>query len=154
MTNGILRACAVAALVTGISAPASAADGDGFCSTKNLAGRWLFFTEVGQQSLGLGGDGDITALGTMNIDKEGNVFGTFDVTVADLFSAPDVGYDGTVTVNPDCTGTLEFTTDFGAMRTDRIAVLDRDEFRGMSLDPLNLWTYWARRIPGPVPEGS
>lgn len=148
MTNGILKACAVAALVIGISAPALAGDGNGFCSTQNLAGRWLFFTEVGQQSLGLGGDGDITALGTMNIDKEGNVSGTFDVTVADLFSAPDIGYGGTVTVFPDCIGTLVFITDLGTTRTDRIAVLSRNEIRGMSLDPLNLWTYWARRIPG------
>ena len=152
MTNRILSACAIAALVIGISAPALAADGDGFCSTQNLAGRWLFFTEVGQQSLGFGGDGDITALGTMNIDKEGNLSGTFDVTVADLFSAADIGYGGTVTVFPDCIGTLEFTTDDGSMRTDRIAVLGRDEFRGMSLDHLNLWTYSARRIPGQPSE--
>ena len=53
MTNQILSACAIATLVTGLSAPALADDGNGFCSTQNLAGRWLFFTEVGQQSLGL-----------------------------------------------------------------------------------------------------
>ena len=153
MTNGILRACAVAALVTGISAPAFAGDGDGFCSTQNLAGRWVFFTEVGRQSLGLG-DGDITALGTINFDKDGNVSGIFDVTVADFGSVPEVGFGGTVTVDPDCIGTMEFETDLGTTRTDRIAVLSRDEIRGMSLDPLNLWTFWARRIPGPAPDGD
>lgn len=152
MTNRFLKTCAVAALVIGISVPALAGEEGGFCSTQNLAGRWLFFTEVGQQSLGLGGDGDITALGTMNIDKEGNLSGTFDVTVADLFSFPNIGYGGTVTVDPDCIGTLEFETDLGSTRTDRIAVLGKDEFRGMSLDPFSLWTYWARRIPGQPSE--
>ena len=145
MTNRILTACAFAALVAGISTPAFAGDGDGFCSTQNLAGNWLFFTEVGHTELG---GPDITALGTMNIDKEGNVNGTFDVTVANVISLPEIGYDGTVTVDSDCIGTLVFETDLGAVRTDRIAVFSRDEFRGMSLEPDNQWTYWARRIPG------
>lgn len=145
MTNRILTACAVAALVAGMSAPASAADGDGFCSTQNLAGSWLFFTEVGHTEYG---GPDITALGTMNIDKEGNLSGTFDVTVANVISLPEIGYSGSVTVDSDCIGTIMFVTDSGAARTDRIAVFSRDEFRGMSLIPDNMWTYWARRVPG------
>lgn len=145
MINRIFTACAVAALVTGISAPSFAGDSDGFCSTQNLAGNWLFFTEVGHTELG---GPDITALGSMNIDKEGNLSGTFDVTVANIVSIPDIGYAGTVTVSSDCIGTVTFETDLGASRTDRIAVFSRNEFRGMSLEPDNLWTYWARRIPG------
>lgn len=145
MINRILTACAVAALVASTSAPASADGGDGLCSTQNLAGSWLFFTEVGHTEFG---GPDITALGAMNIDKEGNLSGTFDVTVANIVSLPEIGYSGTVTVDSDCIGTVMFETDLGASRTDRIAVFSRDEFRGMSLEPDNLWTYWARRIPG------
>lgn len=150
MKNKLTGICAIAALLAATAVPALADRGNGFCSTSKLAGRWVFFTDVGQQSLGLGGDGDITALGTMNIDKKGNLSGKFDLTVADLLSTeftPPVKYSGTVKVNADCTGRLEFVTEMGTQRTDSIAVLGRRVMRGMSLDPMNLWTYWVRRVP-------
>ena len=114
------------------------------CSIRDIAGGWLFATDVGQQLILPGGD--ITAIGTMNIDSTGDLSGKFDVTVADFMFVPGVTYTGSVTVNPDCTGTLMFVTSLGTMRTDSIAIMTRRLFLGMSQDPLNLWNYQARRI--------
>jgi hypothetical protein len=49
-------------------------------------------------------------------------------------------------VNPDCTGTLTFTTSRGTTRTDSIIVLSGGYVRGMSQDPVFLWTYDMRRL--------
>ncbi|HUE87983.1 MAG TPA: hypothetical protein VMO26_18065 [Vicinamibacterales bacterium] len=117
------------------------------CSIQSIAGAWVFGTDVGQQKILPGGD--ITAIGTMNIDREGNVSGKFDVTVAEFGFFPNITYTGSVTVNPDCTGTLTFVTSLGTSRTDSIAVLGRTELWFMSQDPSNLWTGRARRISGP-----
>lgn len=127
-----------------LAAPAMAGDGkDGSCSTRSLAGRWIFATDVGQfPDFG----GDITAIGTMNIDKKGNVSGEFDFTVAQVVFGPDITYEGSITVGADCTGTLHFVTSDGGERTDSIAVVGNGEMWGMSQDILNLWTYRARRI--------
>ncbi len=120
--------------------------GDNRCTAKRLAGRWLFATDVGQfPAFG----GDITALGTMNIDGHGNLEGKFDFTVAQVIFLPDNTYVGSVVVNPDCTGTLTFVTSEDTMRTDSIAVVSSDEIWGMSQDTANLWTYRARRISPP-----
>ena len=86
-------------------------------------------------------------MGTMNFDREGNLSGTFDVTVAEFTFLADNAYSGSVTVNPDCRGTLVFITSLGTMRTDSIVVLSRSEIWAMSQDPANLWTYRVRRIP-------
>lgn len=128
------------------AAPAPAQGGNTPCSIQSIAGNWMFATEVGQQAIFPAADGDITALGTMNIDALGNVSGEFDVTVAEFFFGPDRTYSGSVTVDPDCRGTLIFVTGTGAMRTDSIAVLSSDEMWGMSQDVSNLWTYRVRRI--------
>jgi hypothetical protein len=120
------------------------ADGGQSCSTRAVAGRWLFATDVGHQSLGPGGD--ITAIGTLNIDSQGNISGTFDVTVQDAAFRPGNTYEGTIVVNSDCTGTMMFQTSTGSIRTDSIAVVSRGEFWGMSQDTRNLWTYRARRV--------
>lgn len=143
-TNRKLRASAhltVAALLISLAAPALA---NPRCSNRTIAGNWLFATGVGQQKILPGGD--ITALGTMNIDSSGNVSGKFGVTLAEFMFLPDRTYTGSVTVNPDCTGTLTFVTSAGTVRTDSIAVVNQDEIWGMSQDPFNLWTYKVRRI--------
>jgi hypothetical protein len=130
------------------SAAARADRNDG-CSTSMLAGRWLFATGIGHQALdNAPPPADITALGTMNIHRNGDLEGAFAVTFEGAAFAPNVLYSGTVTVNPDCTGTVSFVTTAGTMRTDSIAVLNRFEIWGMSQDPKNLWTYQARRISG------
>lgn len=113
------------------------------CSVEGLAGRWLFATEVGQfPDFG----GDITALGTLNIHHSGRVEGRFDATVALVGFLPNNTYDGSIVVNPDCTGTLTFKTSESTERTDSIAVVSPHELWGMSQVPANLWTYRARKI--------
>ena len=66
------------------AAPAFAGnDGPEPCSARMLAGRWMFATDVGHQSRYPGGD--ITAIGTFRVDRQGNVFdGVFDATVSRL----------------------------------------------------------------------
>ena len=128
-----------------LAAPAVAEEVFQSCATRRLAGNWLFATEVGQQKILPGGD--ITAMGTMNFDRDGNLSGTFNVTVAEFQFFSDIAYSGSVTVNSDCRGTLTFITALGTVRTDSILVVSQTGIWGMSQDPSNLWTYRARRIP-------
>jgi hypothetical protein len=117
------------------------------CSLRDVAGKWLFATSIGRQMLpNFPPDKDITALGTMNVNRDGSMSGTFDVTVQDSFFIPGIRYEGSVVINPDCTGTVTFVTEVGSARTDSIAVVGRNEMLGMSQDPLNLWSYQVRRI--------
>jgi hypothetical protein len=120
------------------------------CSVRSLAGAWVFATDVGQQMI-LPAPGDITAIGTINIDREGNISGKFDFTVAGFGFFPNNSYTGSITVNPDCTGTVTFVTSAGTGRTDSIVVVNRNEIWSMSQDIFNLWTARARRI-SKVPE--
>jgi hypothetical protein len=121
---------------------------DDDCSIRAISGSWLFATSIGRQMLGepFPPDKDITAIGTMNIARDGTLSGTFDVTVEDFAFIPGVLYSGSVMINPDCTGILSFATSVGSVRTDSIAVLSRREILAMSQDPKNLWTYQIRRI--------
>jgi len=132
--------------------PTAQALADGPCSTRAIAGSWVFATGIGRQMLGFPLEKDITAIGTMNIAKDGSLSGKFDATVQDTIFLPDNTYAGAVIVNPDCTGTLTFITSAGPVRTDSIVVVDRREILGMSQDPLNLWTYQVRRISGKPAE--
>lgn len=116
------------------------------CSTAALAGHWVFATDVGHQSIVPGQTGDITAIGTINLDAQGNADGTFDFTVADYMFFGGNTQTATMTVNPDCTGTVDLSTSIGSHRTDSIVVVNSNEFWGMSQDPHNLWTYKAHRI--------
>lgn len=129
-------------------AMASPAYSDHGCSTRELAGKWVFATAIGRQMLGapFPPDKDITAIGTMNVNRDGSLEGVFDATVQDTFFLPDNSYTGSLVVNRDCTGTLTFITSQGTSRTDSIVVVDNFELLGMSQDPANLWTYQARRI--------
>ena len=121
---------------------------DDTCSVEDVAGNWVFATGVGRQMLGgnIPPNKDITAIGTMNIERDGTLSGQFDFTVQDSFFFPGLDYVGSIVVNPDCTGTVTFVTSFGTSRTDSIALVSRREMLGMSQDPLNLWTYEIRRI--------
>ncbi len=121
------------------------ADG-GPCSIKAIAGHWVFATGVGHSEVPV--PQDITAIGTMNIAKDGSLSGTFDVTVQNTFFVPEILYAGSVTVNRDCRGTLTFITGIGTERIDSIVVVNRSEILGMSQDHLSLWTYQMRRISG------
>lgn len=116
------------------------------CTVESLSGNWLFATGVGHFPGPEPFSGDITALGTMNIDRDGQLEGVFDATVSEVALLPGTTYTGNVTVNEDCTGTLVFETSAGSVRTDSIAIINDDEFWGMSQDPGNLWTYQARRV--------
>lgn len=117
------------------------------CTVRKVAGRWLFATSIGHQMLpGFPPGKDITALGTMIIHRDGSVMGVFDATVEDTAFLPGIPYEGSVVINPDCTGTLTFVTGAGSVRTDSIAIVGRTEIIGMSQDPANLWTYQVRRV--------
>lgn len=136
-------------LLTGMTLlPTAQALADYACSTRAIAGSWVFATGIGRQMLGFPEGKDITAIGTMNISRDGSVSGKFDATVQDTIFLPGNTYSGTVSVNRDCTGTLTFVTSAGTTRIDSIVVVDRDEILGMLQDPLNLWTYQVRRLSG------
>lgn len=129
---------------------ADATAGGAKCGTRQMSGNWLFATAIGRQALGepFPPGKDITAIGTMDVDRKGVLTGTFDITVQDFGFIPGLTYTGTISVNSDCTGTVTFVTSAGSARTDSIAVVSRNEFFGMSQDPNNLWTYTAKRISG------
>lgn len=130
--------------------PSAQALGDEVCSNESIAGRWMFATGIGRQSLGppFPEGKDITAIGIFSADKFGYVAGSFDATVQDFLFLPNNTFTGSLTVNPDCTGTLTFITSAGSARTDSIVVVNRREMLGMTQDPANLWTYQLRRLSG------
>ncbi len=117
------------------------------CSLRDVVGRWVFASAISRQMAPIFPVGkDMTALGTMNIERDGTLSGTFDLTVQDFEHYPQVGYVGSIVINRDCTGTVTFVTEFGSSRTDSIAVVGRGEILGMSKDPANLLTYQVRRV--------
>ena len=142
-----LIALAIAATLV-FALPGEATHAGNGCSVKSIAGKWMFATGIGRQSLGapFPPGKDITAIGTMNINRDGSLSGTFDATVQDTIFLPGIVYDGSVVINPDCTGTVSFVTSAGSVRTDSIVVLSRGRMLGMSQDPNNLWTYQIRRV--------
>ena len=126
-----------------VAGPAFADKG---CSVKKLAGKWVFATGIGQQNLGFPfSDGDITAIGTMNISKNGSLEGKFDAVEYQGLVGQEIPYWGSIVVNKDCTATIQFTTPLSS-RLDSIVIVNRREMIGMSRDPLNLWTYKVYRI--------
>lgn len=132
--------------MSAVGAGSSNAEAVSQCNVRTLSGSWFFATEVGHFPGPVPFSGDITAIGTMNIDPAGQLAGTFDATVSEVAFLPGTAYSGSVTVNPDCTGTLTFETSQGSVRTDSIVIINGNEFWGMSQDPGNLWTYRARRF--------
>lgn len=127
------------------AAPAFAGNDYETCSTRMLAGRWMFATEVGKQAIFPGGE--ITAIGVFRLDRQGTLLdGAFDATVEKFRFLQGVTFTGSVVVNANCTGTLTFVTSAGTTRTDSIVVLGPGHVRGMSQDINNLWTYDMRRL--------
>lgn len=126
------------------------------CSVRSIAGHWLFATDVGRIIIDPENPSSITALGTMHIDRRGNISGTFDATVSypappplpESGFLPAQTYTGTIVVNRNCTGTLEFVTSQGNTRTDSIAIVSPHEMWGMSQVSTELWTYRARKVAG------
>ena len=126
----------------------------GVCTAPTIAGAWVFTTDVGQLHLPSGVQ-SITAIGTANFDTAGNQSGVFDFTFDGGTVAGSGTYSGSVTVNPDCTGTSRFTTNTGASRTDSIVIMeDGKEIWGMVQENLNpsgervglTWTFRFKRI--------
>jgi len=147
MKRLMLLVAAIAALqLTGSAWAGGYSGGDRHhaCSLKSLAGRWAFATDVGHETIAFGGD--ITAIGTFDLGRDGEVAGTFDVTFENNAFIPDVPFEGSMTVEENCKGTLTFVTGQGTSRTDSLIVIDRDFLWGMSQDPQNLWTYRVRRL--------
>ena len=110
-----LQKLLIVGIGAGLCAAAHGADGrdrqpagysvDG-CSLRDVVGKWVFATGIGQQMLpNLPPDKDITALGTMTIDPDGVVTGVFGFTVQETFFAPGIRYEGSVQIDEDCTGT-------------------------------------------------
>lgn len=134
--------CALGLLCT---APAFAGNEFETCSTRMLAGRWMFATDVGRQAIFPGGD--ITAMGVFRFDRQGTLLdGVFDATVEKFRFLQGITFTGSVVVNANCTGTLTFVTSAGTTRNDSIIVLGPGHVRGMSQDVNNLWTYDMRRL--------
>jgi hypothetical protein len=74
------------------------------CSIATIAGQWVFTTDVLYTQAGTV---DGVALGTVNIGMDGSYGGTYD-WAGTSGAALGNNYIGTVTVNPDCTGTVSF----------------------------------------------
>lgn len=157
--TGILRffSCLAATVTLLLTVAPALADGTiRPCSVESIAGNWIFATDVGQLADQNGTLlGHITAIGTMNIDRAGNLTGEFDNTRRREMksgTALNVSYWGVITVGPDCRGTLTFETSGGAKRMDSIAVLNSHEMRAMTRAPalspdVSLaWTLWTYRI--------
>lgn len=147
-TNLWIAVALISAILAGAASSADAR-GRNLCATEALAGKWMFATGIGRQMLGepFPPDEDITAIGTWNVDRYGNLEGVFDVTVENFAHLSDVSYTGSIVVNDDCRGTVEFVTSQGTSRMDSITVVSPWEILGMSRDPANLWTYQVRRLP-------
>jgi hypothetical protein len=74
------------------------------CSIATIAGEWVFITDVLYTQAGTV---DGIAIGTINIGMDGSYGGTYDWSGTGG-AALGNNYIGTVTVNPDCTGTISF----------------------------------------------
>ena len=123
------------------------------CSTSDLAGKWVFYTDVGHDLPALNKPlplGLITALGTMNINRAGELEGVFDFN-AENFPYPiesrlDLSFIGNATLNNDCRGRLTFVTSNGDARNDSFVLIGKKKIRAMSLRTDVIWTYTAERI--------
>jgi hypothetical protein len=74
------------------------------CSIATIAGAWVFTTN----NLYLqDGTLDGNAMGTANYHMDGTLDGTYDWEGTGGF-ASGISYAGTLSVNPDCTGTISF----------------------------------------------
>jgi hypothetical protein len=115
------------------------------CSIATIAGAWVFTTHNLYQQNGML---DGNALGTANYGKDGSVRGKYDWAGTSGFY-PGNSYVGTVTVNPDCTGTIS-QHDVGSdvIILQSIVISDGGrEIWGMFQDPTNdVGTFTLKRV--------
>lgn len=112
------------------------------CSIATIAGKWMFATDIGN----FPGDVHGTALGTLNIGRDGRWGGTFDYNGNDGFF-PGLTYEGSVTVNPDCTGIAKFHSSDGADVVQSIVIVrGGQEIWGAFQNPMVIWAFKAKRI--------
>jgi hypothetical protein len=138
-SNKLMAVCTAAIACAQVSPPVAA------CHVNWLTGRWMFATGIGRQSA-FPERGDASAIGIFSVDRAGKVTGKFDANMLNGEPLLDVKFDGSITVNRDCTGVLTFTTARGDTRTDSIVVINSREVAGMRRDPQFVWTYQMRRL--------
>ncbi|MGB9072337.1 MAG: hypothetical protein WCC22_06670 [Terriglobales bacterium] len=115
------------------------------CSISTIKGTWAFTTNnlYSQQ-----GTLDGNALGVFTIAADGTLQGTYDYEAVDNLY-PGIDYVGTVTVNPDCTGTFSFHDVGDTVIVLQSIVIARggQEILGMFQDPkMEVGTFRALRI--------
>ncbi|HZH79074.1 MAG TPA: hypothetical protein VEY88_23810 [Archangium sp.] len=114
------------------------------CTPENVAGSYglsAFGTHLPGNAAGLP-PGPVTAAGVLVLEANGQLHGHETISFNGTVSS-GVQYDGTYTVNPDCTITLEdprFFHNFG------VFVANRSELMLMSTDSGVLLTLTAKRI--------
>jgi hypothetical protein len=115
------------------------------CSIATIAGGWVFTTDLLYTKKGRL---DGSALGTQNISNDGTLEGTYDWAGTSGFY-PGNSYVGTVTVNPDCTGTIsqhDVGSDVIVLQSILIAH-GGQEIWGMFQDPtIDMGTFRMKRI--------
>ena len=102
----------------------------------------MFYTDVGH---GLPSLDKLTALGTMNFNKAGELEGVFDVNT-EVGPFLDLSYTGNATLNNDCRGRLSFVTSDGSVRNDSFVLIGKKKIRRISVQNDVIWTYTAERI--------
>jgi hypothetical protein len=115
------------------------------CSIATIAGKWVFITDVLYTQAGTV---DGIAMGTISIGMDGSYVGTYDWSgTGGAFLGND--YIGTVTVNPDCTGTVSFHDVGSTYEVVQSIVIARDgqEIWGDFQNPADDVGIWrAKRI--------
>lgn len=115
------------------------------CSISTLAGAWVFITDLAHTQQGTL---DRAALGTLNIGPNGTLQGKYDWEGLDGFH-PGNSYVGTVSVNPDCSGTMS-QQDVGSdvvVLHSMVIARDGREIWGVLQDPaIDVGTFRAKRI--------
>jgi len=117
------------------------------CSIATIAGEWVFVTDVLYTQAGTV---DGVAIGTVNIGMNGSYGGTFN-WAGTGGAALGNNYIGTVTVNPDCTGTVSFHAVGDTYEVVQSIVIARDgqEIWGDFQNPVDDVGVWrAERITG------
>ena len=108
----------VVTLCMGLASAAYAED-NGRCSAANVAGKWAY-TYTGTIFLPTAAV-PVATVGSFTLDTHGNVTGTQNRSVGGVYALETV--TGTVTVNGDCTGTLNANV-YQSSQLVRTAVID------------------------------
>ena len=144
---GTVVALFVVSLSAQVSQPSPMKKGHA-CSIATIAGKWMFATEIGMFPGGI----HATALGTYNIGTDGSLSGVFDYNGEDTVETK-ITYWGTVTVNPDCTGTESFTgADGGSALVSFVIARGGQEIWGQFMNNVSnigytvIWTFKAHRV--------